>query len=352
MDLAMYERPSQTVATATTENLHPDDAALLDWKGSMGDTAAEELSQRRDRARASARLALAGKPVPAMNMGAPQFQKKKGASRKDFSRVLDHGMVFFMKKTTYLSNDYSRKVHDFTSLAETKARTAAELQAKQKQLDRGSKNIEQTFEQVTNIRSKPLVHPSGNKKLKPVWDMPLLPNVEHWGRAYTHVVVDNPPKKVSTPESLEKAYIAHVEQANATARMTCQLLVPGEKEQEHKAIAHFDLDVVPLKESEEAAHSSFCIFLSGTEATYLPIPSRVQLSTGRPTKKQAITTISTKASNAADDDEDYMARMAQVDADVAAEHGGGGRTTAVAAGSKVDDAGFGQFDEDDDSDDE
>jgi len=54
MDLAMYERPSQTVATATTEHLHPDDAALLDWKGSKGDTAAEELAQRRDRARAEA----------------------------------------------------------------------------------------------------------------------------------------------------------------------------------------------------------------------------------------------------------------------------------------------------------
>jgi len=286
-----------------------------------------------------------------MNAGAPQFQKKKGASRKGFSRVLDHGMVFFMKKTTYLSNDYSRKVHDFTSLAETKARTAVELQAKQKQLDRNSKNIEKTFEQVANISNgkKPMVHPSGNKKIKPVWDMPFLPNVEHWGHAYTHVVLDNPPKSGTTPEVLEKAYVANVNQANATSRMVCQLLVPTETEKEHKAISQYDLDVIPLKESEESAHNSFCIFISATEATYLPIPSRVQLSTGRPSKKQPITTISTKAVNPADDDEDYLARMAQVDADVAADGSGGG---VAAAGSKIDDAGFGQFDEDDDDSDE
>ena len=28
--------------------MHPDDEALLNWKGSMGDTAAEQLQQKRD----------------------------------------------------------------------------------------------------------------------------------------------------------------------------------------------------------------------------------------------------------------------------------------------------------------
>ena len=57
--------------------------------------------------------------------GLPQFLQPGGqanvqraapsAKKKAFSRVLKEGMQTWMKKTTYLSNDYSRKVHDFST---------------------------------------------------------------------------------------------------------------------------------------------------------------------------------------------------------------------------------------------
>lgn len=331
MDLSMYKKPGDDPPL-----LHPDDEALLDWKGSMGDTAAEDLQKTKDQARAAARLALQGKAVP-VAASVPQFQKKKG-NRKDFSRVLDHGLVFFMKKTTYLSNDYSRKVHDFTSLAETKARTAADLNAKQRQLDRSPKAVAAGFNKLK------LVHPSGNKNRKPVSDLPLLPNVEHWGHAYTHVVLDNPPKNMEDPVKLEHSFVAHVEQRSATARMTCQILVPQDPAEQHRSIAQYDLDVVPLKESEDSANTNFCLWISKDSASYLPIPSRVQLSTGRPSRRSAITTISRKSG--ADQDEEYLERMAQVNRDVSESAGGDSVYKHNSSGQ-----GFGNFDDDDDDDD-
>ena len=330
MNLDMYDKPS-----SEPPPLHPDDEALLNWKGSMGDSAMEFLQKTKDSKRAAARLALAGKAVPVASQ-TPQFQKKKGSDRKEFSRVLDHGMVFFMKKTTYLSNDYSRKVHDFTSLAETKKRAADELNVKQRQLDKSATVIDKGFDQIK------LVHPSGNKKMKVMWELPLLPNVEHWGYAYTHVVMDNPPKSGSI-KNLDKAFVAHVEQRAANARMSCQLLVPSdEQDTNYVSAAQYELDVVPLKESEEVANSNFCIWITKNDATYLPIPSRVQLSTGRPGKKNLVTAITKKESDG--HDEEFLERMAQVDRDVAAAQ------PREKATNKKDDAGFGVLDDDDDDD--
>jgi RNA polymerase II-associated factor 1 len=308
MNLAMYKKPD----TTNPPPLHPDDAALLDWKGSMGDTAAEELQKSKDRARAAARLALAGKTIPTSPQ-TPQFQKK--GSKKEFSRVLDDKMVFFMKKTTYLSNDYSRKVHDFTSLAEIKAREETQLKAKQQQFDRSAKAVEKTF---SNFR---LQHPK-DKNLKPVWDYPLLPNVARWGDTFTHVVMDNPPKSMTRDvDALSQAFVAHVEQRSSSARMTCQLLIPDHQlaDQENdelrlKSIAQYDLDVVPLKESEDAAHTNFSLWIDPEDQIvyFLPIPSRVQLSSGRPGKR-----VSTVSRRPLEEDEDYLERVAQVDMDVA-----------------------------------
>ena len=330
MNLEMYDRPS-----SDPPPLHPDDEALLQWKGSLGDSAMELLQKTKDSKRAAARLALAGKVMPAAPQ-APQFQKKKGGTRKEFSRVLDHGMVFFMKKTSYLSNDYTRKVHDFTSLAETKKRAADELNAKQRQLDKSASLVEKGFDRIK------MEHPSGSKKRKILWELPLLPNVEHWGHAYTHVVMDNPPKSGSI-KHLDKAFVAHVEQRAANSRMSCQLLVPSE-EQDNNYIsaAQYDLDVVPLKESEDLANSNFCIWISKDEATYLPIPSRVQLSTGRPGKKNLVTSIDKK--DAKGHDEEFLERMAQVDRDVAESHR---RKEKDTGGDKT---RFGAFDDDDDDD--
>jgi RNA polymerase II-associated factor 1 len=303
MDPRCYEEAKAPV------KLHRDDDALLNWTGSLGDTAAEQLKLKRDQDRAAARLALKGKaptPVtPTMN------QPKK---KKEFSRVLDESMQSWMKKTTYLSNDYSRKVHDFTSLAKTKQRTAEDLEAKQAKMDfhRSGESIEKTFDQSTPI----LVHPS-KPNLKPVMEVPFLPNVEHWGHAYTHVVVDNPPKledAASLQEALDRAFVAHVEKRQL--KLTCQLLVPRyNEEKEYRPMQTYDLDVVPLKE-EDAPHVHYAIWVGDKEATYLPVSSRVMLSTGRPVKAQATNIISRRLPTV-EDKRAFEERTAEVDADLA-----------------------------------
>jgi RNA polymerase II-associated factor 1 len=293
---------------APVSKLHPDDDALLNWTGSLGDTAAEQLKVKRDQARAAARLALKGKAPPAVVPTMNQPKKKK-----EFSRVLDESMQSWMKKTTYLSNDYSRKVHDFTSLAKTKQKTAEDLEAKQEQMvvHRSAESIEKTFE-TTPI----FVHPS-KPNLKPVMELPFLPNVEHWGHAYTHVVLDNPPKgedATSLEEALDHSFVAHVEKRQL--KLTCQLLVPrAEEAMEYRSIQTYDLDVFPLKE-EDAPHVHFAVWVSDKEASYLPISSRVSLSTGRPAKQQATNVISRRAATL-EDKREFEERTAEVDADLA-----------------------------------
>ena len=98
----------------------------------MGDTAAEQLQQRRDRARAAARLALAqgyGTPLPLNRALTPiataasttAFKLKKKHHLQ--SRILDEKTPNFMKKTTYLTND-ATSVHRYTSLAKTQEERA------------------------------------------------------------------------------------------------------------------------------------------------------------------------------------------------------------------------------------
>ena len=297
-----------------TTNLHPDDEALLNWTGPMGDTAAEELKLKRDQARAAARLALKGKPLPTVATPSLTQPKKK----TEFSRVLDENMQSWMKKTTYLANDYSRKVHDFTSLAKTKQKTAEDLEAKQASMDehRSANMISKTFHSTPILR-----HPT-KPNLKPISQVPLLPNVQHWGHAYTHVVLDNAPKgedpkTLETP--LDHAFVAHVERQQANARMTCQLLVPDDdnddEQQHYRPIQKYDLDVVPLKE-EDAPHVHFAFWMGENNATYLPISSRVLLSTGRPVKQQTVNEISRRPASE-EEKRAFAERLSEVDADVA-----------------------------------
>jgi len=280
MNLHSYEKP-----LVTEKELHPDDLALLDWKGSMGDTAAEQLQKHRDNERARARLALAGK-VPIL--ATQSYLPTKKAGNKEFSRVLDENLPFYMKKTTYLSNDYSRKVHDFKSLADKKKDTVQDLHSKQLVMDvaRSAQAISKTF--LGELSTTSLKHPT-NANAKPVSAMPFLPLVNHWGYAYTHVVMDNSPKNCSEEDlkELTHSFIAHVEKKLANDRMTCQLLIPAGRynsSNEYRALQQYDLDVTPLKEEGEP-HVNFVVILGENDATYLPISSRVNLSTGRPSKK-------------------------------------------------------------------
>jgi hypothetical protein len=91
-------------AIKSSPPLHPDEDALINWKGSLGDTA----QQRWDRARAAARLALAqGYGTPLLLNAAltpiaaftTAFKLKKKHHLQ--SRILDEKTPNFMKKTTY-----------------------------------------------------------------------------------------------------------------------------------------------------------------------------------------------------------------------------------------------------------
>eukprot|EP00980_Cylindrotheca_fusiformis_P028126 scaffold22582_cov194-Cylindrotheca_fusiformis.AAC.4 len=323
MDPKLYTRPSTAKPT-----LHPGDTHILEWKGSLGDTAAEELKQRRDYARAAARLALVGKS-PTKLLEKSKSPMASATKRKKFSRVLDEKMQSWMKKTTYLSNDYSRKVHDFKSLAATKDEVEKDLQVRHQQISlrRSGAAISKTFEECKRAVTK---HPT-KSNLKPVAEMPFLPNVEYWGKPYTHLVVDKSPG-----EKIDTAIVANVQRKDANSRMTCQLFVETEEQAKYQAVQQYELDVLPLKE-EDVPHVNFCIWIdpAAETATYLPISSRVQLSTGRPIKKKNYSMNVTRRPISQADKDEIDERRAEVDLDIEAKINASNPKSASADGEKT-----------------
>lgn len=307
--------PKSYTPSKVAPPLDPADQELLDWKGSMGDSAAEELKKRRDHARAAARLVLLGKnPAELLKSKASVSSSATTSGKKTFSRVLDETMQSWMKKTTYLSNDYSRKVHDFKSLAKTKEELVQDLALREKEFSqrRSASGITKTFEDAKNIAVTK--HPT-KKNVKPIAEMPFLPNVAHWGNAYTHVVVDKSPG--ASGEAMSQAFVANVQKRDANARMTCQFFVPGGEDGKHQAIQQYDLDVLPLKE-EDAPHVNFCIFVdNGSKtATYVPISSRVQLSTGRPLNKKKFAMKIERRAMTDEEALEQQERITEVDVDI------------------------------------
>jgi RNA polymerase II-associated factor 1 len=303
--------PKLYTPSTAEPTLHPDDRNLLEWKGSLGDTTAEELKRRKDYARATARLALMGKS-PGKLLQKTKSPVATATKRKEFSRVLDEQMQSWMKKTTYLSNDYSRKVHDFKSLARTKEEEGRALEVKQLEISqrRSASAITKTFQECKQTVTK---HPT-NKNLNPVMELPFLPNVEYWGHPYTHVVIDKSPG-----DPIDKAFVANVQKKDANARMSCQLFVPSSEEDEttYQAIQQYGIDVLPLKE-EDSPHVNYCIWIDPTAevASYLPISSRVNLSTGRPIKKKNYNMKITRRPMNEEDKNEMDERLAEVDADI------------------------------------
>jgi hypothetical protein len=222
-------------------------------------------------------------------------------SRRIFSRVLNEGMQSWMKKTTYITNDYSRKVHDFKSLAKTKQEAEVNLEVRHQDVithRRSAAAIAKTFEEG---KQTVVTHPS-KSNVHPVVEMEFLPDDYHWGYSYTHVVFDKAP----ADEDISKfgdSFIANVRQEDPSARMNCDLCVlskeeKGDQDDDHEkgnkqgntksttyhSIQQYDLDVVPLKE-EDAPHINFCIWVNpvSKSALYVPMSSRVHLSNGKPT---------------------------------------------------------------------
>jgi hypothetical protein len=298
MDLGSYE------TTIDSQNPPPPlekaDAALLDWQGSMGDSVADsktnvsslqkqkqqQLQQQQQQQQKTSQQARPTKP--------------QGPDKKAFSRVLNEGMQTWMKKTTYLSNDYSRKVHDFKSLAKTKQEIVQDLDARQVEITklRAAPVITKSFDQGTSLQ-----HPT-NKNLKPKSIMQLLPNVDIWGQAYTHLVIDKRPNVDVSAASWSRGLVADWERKKNNQFFNCNIYVPEKKDNNddndddsddedvtvaYKAVQSYDLDVVPLK-TEDVSASTYCLFLDRANgvATYQPMENRVQLSTGRPAKNRQI----------------------------------------------------------------
>jgi Paf1 len=334
MEAVLYEKAGVNTDDGTRDKLHPDDVAILNWKGSLGDTAAEQRKQRQDRSRAEARgLINPNDPIQVSNKTtgnnalAQKLKERQAAAevksgRKSYSRVLDDPLQTWMKKTTYLSNDFGRKVHDFKSLAQSKQELAEDLETKKVEIAsrKSIQAIVSSFEfhsSHTVDDMSYLKHPL-RKDLKPAKVFTLLPNVAHWGHAYTHVVMDKCPNLRSSPSkhqvselSETPALIANLVERDANSRMSCQVWVPAKSDKPtdetssdeaddmdtseleesrptkrtrlYDPVQEFDLDVLALKQAH-VPHANFCIWLNPatSTATYLPIASRVQLSAGRP----------------------------------------------------------------------
>ena len=329
MNLKSYDKVDESMTDdAATPTLHPDDAALLDWTGNLGDTAAENWKRRQEKARAAARLAASGRS-PAPPIAAATFaQQPQSTKKKAFSRVLKEDHQTWMKKTTYLSNDYSRKVHDFKSLAQTKSEVVADLEAKQKEMKQ-RRSVQAIAASFAVHNNKPPVHPT-NKALQPVKIMPVLPYVANWGCAFTHVVVDKAPTNIPAQYSVQhmkSAFLTNVERRQASAKMTCQMIVPATEPDSdgtqsisrYDPIQSYDLDVIPLKD-EEAPHVNFCFWIEeDVVARYVPVASRVQLSTGRPVPRAVSRTVERRPLTEAER-EAMEVRMAEVDKEMAEKH--------------------------------
>lgn len=214
------------------------------------------------------------------------------------------------------------------------------MQAKQDELakKRSTRAVVASFEDVPINKLK---HPM-KKNLKPKKVLPMLPSIENWGKAFTHVVIDKPPIPARNQKydmaGLNTAVVGNVEKRQANARMSCQLYIPSSspsatgnnnKDDDKKngtgryeGIQAFDLDVVPLKEDEDAPHAHFCLWVDPEKgvATYLPISSRVQLSSGRPVRGGPPIRYVRRRPLSQKEQDEVEERMAEIDKNMAEKH--------------------------------
>lgn len=370
--------PLRSNNSKTPPPLHPDDAALLHWKGSLTDTAAERLQITRDRARAEARAqalgtVLAKKPANknddhnANGAAAPNSTsniKLKTALRSGVlnqSRVLkDTDLPSWVMRTTYISNDASRKEHDHTSAVTIKRRMAEEVDRKMEET-KAKMSDPETIEAQFHAHNKRRVHPT-KRHLTVAYDLPLLPDVDTWGHTYTHVVMDNPPRlgrsdnHQYTGEQMAKAFVTDVERQTNGSRMVCTVRVPrtqnDDDDADHdntrfEAAQRYDLDVVPLKD-EDSPHIHFLLIVDDEHkkaVTYHPVSSRVQLSSGRPCTGRRLESVIEKRTLSEEHLRDIEMRVAQVDQDLEDKFN-------VSGGVGEEDYGDDGSDDDDDDDDD
>eukprot|EP00563_Minutocellus_polymorphus_P002882 CAMPEP_0181037026 /NCGR_PEP_ID=MMETSP1070-20121207/9180_1 /TAXON_ID=265543 /ORGANISM="Minutocellus polymorphus, Strain NH13" /LENGTH=586 /DNA_ID=CAMNT_0023114711 /DNA_START=153 /DNA_END=1913 /DNA_ORIENTATION=+ len=349
----------QEVPAPGPPDLHPDDEALINWAGPKGDTAAEELQKRRDRRRAEALgVANVGGLTARSDATAIKLANRTTAQGgKSFkSRVLNENIQSWMKKTTYLTNDQTRSVHQFKSLAHTKKEAAADIDAKLKtttELSSDRLTIEAGFDLANQSAATGAAarrHPT-KRGVTAVFDFPLLPDASTWGHKYTHVVLDKPPGQVPgrkrpppNAEQLERAFVSDVAEREVDERQAgtggpdksgrefdCNLLVPTDlsaalssEPTGYDVAQRYDMTVLTLKDAENP-HNNFILMVdedSGT-VTYHTLWTRLNLSSGRPGKEDEPDSTIAKV---AVQEEDLIAMervVAEVDDDLARKHGVG-----------------------------
>lgn len=339
--------------------LHPNDLALFNWKGSMGDSVMEELQLNRDRTRAEERKqAMNGgkKPTPtasSTNSGikVTTTRMSKGPTK---SRVLDENNMKFTVKTIYTENDLTQQVHNFTSQAQEKdekrkaiRKKYEEEQAGASQTDRISQSFISANKENTNDshpngsngttrKNQRRKHPNPKKRnVEAVYEIPLLPDVDTWGHDFTHLVMGNLPKKVKVNTAkLSDAYVADVSapEIENTTRMKCSLLLPDQEsvvddseKRLYNTSQYYSLEV----EQKEQQHGSFLIMIDEDRkvATYHPIGSKIKLISGRPVNMDDEKTIKSRLVSKRELDEkeveDMEMEIAKVDLDYAEKYGVG-----------------------------
>jgi len=338
--------------------LHPKDASILNWKGSLGDSVLEQLQGRRERARAHALRSSKGILTPS------SVNKNK---KQEFSRVLREDKPSFMQKTTLITNDQSKSVHSFKSLAQNKAEAAKEIRKKleeTKRLHTGIDAVERSFVVCRSSgdnsggksrgpSSSVRKHPR-KRNVHALYEIPLLPDAKTWGHSFQHVVIDSLPTSMPTnphrirldkngnaettsvtSKMLEKAFVTDVSRSQESVRMACNLLLPSlnkeiEANGENKDILYnvslsYDLDVLPLKEEgSPCTNFLFTIDEGKGKATYHPVTSKVQLSTGRrpsntDSNRKLLTRYVGRREMGTEDVKEMEEVMAEVDKDYAVE---------------------------------
>jgi len=262
-------------------------------------------------------------------------------AQKSTSRVLHEARPVFMKKTTYLSNDYSRKVHDFKSLAQTQEENKKVLQAEQEKYA-----TVRTAEAIIKTFQVPISRAGGQRTPKRVLE--VLPSRSTVSTTWTHVVIAKP------RPNLKYAWIGRVMQATATSRsLTCQVLTPQQQQNESSnddtkdvlVPAHmWDMQVQPgIKE--------YALQIHDDRVEWIPLASKLQLSTGRPVGKDAANVTLERCAVVVEEENDNDEDKMDVEEDKEKETAPAATNPNEKANNNNDD-GEGDFGDDDSSDDD
>ena len=163
------------------KELDKEDDEILNWKGSMGDSAADELQSKREQARRADAAQQSATSSTTTNSTASSLLKLK--KRGQHSRVLEETRQFWMKKTTYLDNDRTKRVHDFRSLAQTKQEAFVAIDAKLKHTTHKLTHVDTISNSFQLPQQQSIQHPT-RPHLIPLYTYSLLPDVSTWGHDF------------------------------------------------------------------------------------------------------------------------------------------------------------------------